>query len=109
MVLDPGPSLFEAATYIDRFRDKHVIVKLGGELFDHESVIERLVPQIAVLYRCGLRPVLVHGGGKQIDERCQERGIAIENATGAASPAPKCSTSCSRWWPTTSTSVLRAL
>lgn len=82
MVGDPGPSLSEAAPYIRRFRDQLVVIKLGGELFDQGATLERIVPQVATLYRCGLRPVLVHGGGKQIDERCVERGVAIEKRHG---------------------------
>lgn len=85
---DPGPTLLEAAPYIARFRGQHVVVKLGGELFDHPGVLERLVPQLAVLHQCGLRPVLVHGGGKQIDDRCRERGIAIEKRDGRRITSP---------------------
>ena len=48
----------------------------------------RIVPQLEVLYHCGLRPVLVHGGGKQIDERCAERGITIEKRAGRRITSP---------------------
>ena len=82
MVMDNGPSLLEAAPYIERFRGQFVVVKLGGELFDRGGVIERLVPQLGVLFRCGLRPLVVHGGGKQIDARCAERKIPIEKRGG---------------------------
>lgn len=51
------------------------MVKLGGELLDGGPVLDRILPQVAVLYRCGLRPLLVHGGGKQVDAECTERGI----------------------------------
>jgi len=76
-VLDPGPSLIEAAPFIRRFAGQQVVIKLGGELFDRGAVIERIVPQIATLFHCGLRPILVHGGGRQIDEACSRRGLQI--------------------------------
>ena len=52
-----------------------MVVKLGGELLDGGPVVERILPQIVVLYRCGLRPLVVHGGGRQVDEACKARGI----------------------------------
>ncbi len=72
---DRGPGLVEASTYIQAFADKLVVVKLGGELLDGGPVIERIIPQVAVLYRCGLRPIIVHGGGRQVDEACEAAGI----------------------------------
>jgi acetylglutamate kinase len=72
---DRGPGVVEAASYIELFRDRLVVVKLGGELLDGGPVLERILPQVAVLYQCGLRPLIVHGGGKQIDAACEARGI----------------------------------
>ena len=85
---DPGPSLLEAGPHIARFRDQVVVVKLGGELFDQPGVLERLVPQLALLWQTGLRPVVVHGGGKQIDARCAEGGIAIDKRGGRRITSP---------------------
>lgn len=75
MMKDKGPGLVEASGYIALFRDRLIVVKLGGELLDDGPVLERIVPQIAVLVRCGLRPVIVHGGGRQVDLACRDRGI----------------------------------
>lgn len=72
---DRGPGVVEASAYIEAFRDRIVVVKLGGELLDGGPVLDRILPQVAVLYRCGLRPLLVHGGGKQADAECRARGI----------------------------------
>ncbi len=82
MNMDRGPYLLEAAVYAERFRGQLVVVKLGGELLEHNAVLDRLVPQIEVLYRLGLRPVLVHGGGVQVDRACEERGISFEKRGG---------------------------
>ena len=79
---DKGPHLLEAAIYAERFRGQLIVVKLGGELLDQDAVLDRLVPQIEVLYRLGLRPVLVHGGGVQVDRACQQRGVPFEKRGG---------------------------
>jgi acetylglutamate kinase len=75
MKFDRGPGLVEAASYIELFRDRLVVVKLGGELLDGGPVLERILPQVAVMYQCGLRPLVVHGGGKQVDAACEAQGI----------------------------------
>lgn len=86
---DRGPSIVEAAGYIEAFRDRLIVVKLGGELLDGGPVIERILPQVAVLYRCGLRPLVVHGGGRQVDAACRERGVEPEKHRGRRVTTPE--------------------
>ncbi|MCB9664331.1 MAG: acetylglutamate kinase [Alphaproteobacteria bacterium] len=89
MNIDRGPGVVEAAPYIHAFRDRLVVVKIGGELLDGGPVIERVLPQVVVLARCGLRPLLVHGGGKQVDEACTEQGIVPEKHRGRRVTTPQ--------------------
>jgi len=86
---DRGPTLMEAASYAERFRGQLVVVKLGGELLESAAVLGRLVPQIEVLYRLGLRPLVVHGGGVQVDRACEARGIAFEKRDGRRITSPE--------------------
>lgn len=79
---DRGPDVAEAAQYIEAFRDRLVVVKLGGELLDGGPVLERILPQIVILMRCGLRPLIVHGGGKQVDAECKRRGLVPRKFRG---------------------------
>lgn len=88
MILERGPSLIEAAGWIEQFRDQIVVVKLGGELLDRPSVLERLVPQLVVMAQCGLRPIVVHGGGLQIDAACRARGVAVHKVGGRRITTP---------------------
>ncbi len=85
---DRGPGVVEAATYIEAFRDRLVVVKLGGELLDGGPVLERILPQVGVMYRCGLRPLIVHGGGKQVDAVCAARGIETVKHRGRRVTTP---------------------
>jgi acetylglutamate kinase len=86
---DPGPSLLEAGPHIARFRDQFVVVKLGGELFEQAGVLERIVPQLVLLRQTGLRPVVVHGGGTQIDRHCADRGVAVDKRGGRRVTTPE--------------------
>lgn len=88
-MLDPGPSLIAAAPYIERFRGQVVVVKLGGELLVGEASLDRIVPQLEVLMRCGLRPVVVHGGGVQIDQACQARQLEVDKVGGRRVTTPE--------------------
>jgi len=88
MEFDHGPSLVEAAPFIALFREQIVVVKLGSELLDRIPELERILPQIAVLCRAGLRPLVVHGGGKQIDEACRQRGLTPRKIGGRRITSP---------------------
>lgn len=73
--------LVEALPYIRHFAGRTVVVKLGGNAIDAE--IERAIAQDMLLLRSvGVRCVLVHGGGPQVDEVMQRFGKAPEFRDG---------------------------
>ena len=73
--------LVEALPYIRRFAGKTVVVKLGGNAIDEE--IERAMAQDVLLLRSvGIRCVLVHGGGPQVDEMMKRVGKKPEFRDG---------------------------
>ena len=88
MEFDPGPSLVEAAPYIAMFRDQIVVIELGSKLLDRPPELDRILPQIAVLCRAGLKPLVVHGGGKQVDEACEARGLMPRKIHGRRITSP---------------------
>ncbi|MGR3318927.1 MAG: acetylglutamate kinase [Candidatus Anammoxibacter sp.] len=60
--------LIEALPYIQSFRSKIVVVKLGGSAMKDDAVMEGVLQDIVFLKAVGIRPVLVHGGGPHINE-----------------------------------------
>jgi acetylglutamate kinase len=73
--------LVEALPYIRHFAGKSVVVKLGGNAMDAE--IERAIAQDVLLLRSvGVRCVLVHGGGPQVDEMMKRVGKEPEFRDG---------------------------
>ncbi|WP_395613142.1 acetylglutamate kinase [Allosphingosinicella sp.] len=73
--------LVEALPYIQRFRGKTVVVKLGGAAIDAE--LDRALAQDVLLLRSvGVRCVLVHGGGPQVDEMMRAVGKVPEFRDG---------------------------
>ena len=65
-----------AAPYIRMYKGKVFIVKVGGAIFGHAEALRSLVEQVAILHQVGIRVVLVHGGGPQLDE--MQRALGIE-------------------------------
>src|SRR4029453_9736407 len=73
--------LVQALPYIRRFRGKTVIVKLGGAAIDRE--LDRALAQDVLLLRSvGVRCVLVHGGGPQVDAMMRRVGKEPEFRDG---------------------------
>jgi acetylglutamate kinase len=65
-----------AAPYIRMYKGKVFVVKVGGAIFASEAATRALVEQVAILHQVGIRVVLVHGGGPQLDE--MQRSLGIE-------------------------------
>jgi len=67
--------LIEALPYIRTFRGKTVVVKYGGHAMTETALKERFAEDVVLLKYVGLNPVIVHGGGPQIDKMLTRLGI----------------------------------
>ncbi len=67
--------LIEALPYIRTFRGKTIVIKYGGHAMTDASLKERFAQDIVLLKYVGLNPVIVHGGGPQIDKMLDRLGI----------------------------------
>ena len=74
--------LIEALPHIQRFRGETVIVKFGGSSMDNPDVVRDILEDIAFMSCVGLRPVIVHGGGKAINARMKEKGLQANFVKG---------------------------
>jgi acetylglutamate kinase len=68
-------ALIEAMAYIRRFRGRIVVVKLGGSVLDDITLQRKLLTDIAFMSTVGMRPIIVHGGGKAITRAMNEAGL----------------------------------
>ncbi|MEQ7874199.1 acetylglutamate kinase [Sphingomonas sp. ASV193] len=80
--IDTARILIEALPYIRRFTGKTVVVKVGGVPMTDPERRRSLAKDILLLHSVGIRPVVVHGGGPQIDTEMAKAGIAIERIDG---------------------------
>lgn len=68
-------ALIEAMGYIRSFAGRIVVVKLGGSILDDTSLQKELLTDIAFMATVGMRPIIVHGGGKAITRAMNKTGI----------------------------------
>ena len=68
-------ALIEAMEYIRQFRRRIVVVKLGGSVLEEPGLQKKLLTDIAFMATVGMRPIIVHGGGKAITKAMNEAGL----------------------------------
>jgi acetylglutamate kinase len=67
--------LLEAQNYLRTFRDKLTVIKLGGSAMEDPDALRATLQDVVFMETAGMRPVLVHGGGKPIDRAMAEAGL----------------------------------
>ena len=67
--------LAEALPYLRRFHGKTIVIKYGGNAMTDLSLQRQFAHDVVMLKLVGLDPVVVHGGGPQIEERLKQFGI----------------------------------
>ncbi|MBI1312041.1 acetylglutamate kinase [bacterium] len=68
-------TLIEALGWIRRFRDRYVVIKLGGSALENPESVRSFLTDVIFLETVGMRPVVIHGGGKDISRAMEEAGI----------------------------------
>ena len=74
--------LSEALPYIRRFHGKTIVVKYGGNAMIDEKLQQSFAHDVVLLKLVGMNPVVVHGGGPQIDEALERIGTKSEFIQG---------------------------
>jgi len=75
-------ALIEALGYIQRFNEKIVVVKLGGSFMDNDDEFRKVLMDVIFLQAVGMRPVVVHGGGKAITAAMERAGLKAQFVMG---------------------------
>ncbi len=68
--------LIEALPYIQSFKGKIVLVKLGGSMLSEEEHLNSTLKDVVFMHSVGIKPVIVHGGGGRISENMKNAGLA---------------------------------
>lgn len=68
-------TLRQALPYINRFKGKTFVVKIGGDIAEDEQGLNLFCEEVALLAQVGIHVVMVHGGGKQATDLSEKLGI----------------------------------
>jgi acetylglutamate kinase len=75
-------ALVEAHAYIRQFAGKPIVVKVGGSIMDDPAALKQLLVDICFMDAVGMRPIVVHGGGKSITSAMQKAGLEAQFVQG---------------------------
>ena len=81
-VMDKAEVLIEALPYIQRFSKKIIVVKYGGSAMIDEELKKQVIQDVTLLKLVGFKPIIVHGGGKDISKWVEKNGIVPEFING---------------------------
>ncbi|HSC95384.1 MAG TPA: acetylglutamate kinase [Burkholderiales bacterium] len=79
---DRAKILAEALPYIQRFHGKTIVIKYGGNAMTEEKLKKSFARDVVLLKLVGMNPVIVHGGGPQIDDLLKQLGKKGEFVSG---------------------------
>jgi acetylglutamate kinase len=74
--------LIEALSYIRTFRDRLTVIKLGGSAMEDGDILQATLQDVVFMETVGMRPILVHGGGKPIDRAMSAAGLKPRKIQG---------------------------
>jgi acetylglutamate kinase len=81
-LIEKAAVLHEALPYIRRFNGKTFVIKYGGHAMTDPALREGFARDVVLLKYVGINPVVVHGGGPQIDEQLKRLGIESQRVDG---------------------------
>jgi acetylglutamate kinase len=87
--LAKAATLIEALPWLERFHGQIVVIKYGGNAMTDAALRERFAQDVVFLRYAGLRPVIVHGGGPQINAQLDRLGIASTFRAGLRVTTPE--------------------
>lgn len=75
-------TLLEALPYIKRFSNEKIVIKYGGSAQTSEIIKEQFAQDIVLLHLVGMKPIVVHGGGKSITDLLGKLGVDTKFVDG---------------------------
>ena len=82
IIMQKAEVLIEALPYIQRFNRKIIVVKYGGSAMLDEELKKRVIQDVVLLKLTGFKPIIVHGGGKEISKWIGKVGMEPKFVNG---------------------------
>ena len=81
-VMKKAEVLIEALPYIQKFNGKVIVVKYGGSAMSNEELQKNVIKDVTLLKLVGFKPIIVHGGGKEISRWVEKSGKEAQFING---------------------------
>lgn len=81
-LIDKAAVLIEALPYFQKFRDAILVIKFGGSAMEDRTLIKQTMRDIVFMECVGMKPVVVHGGGKAISAKMKQMDIKTKFING---------------------------
>ena len=81
-ILSKAEVLIEALPYIQKFNRKYIVVKYGGSAMSNETLQHNVIKDVTLLKLVGFKPIIVHGGGKEISRWVEKTGKEAQFVNG---------------------------
>ena len=72
---DGGPSIKEVEKYTKKYSNEIIVVKCGGSVLLDKNLFDQFIEDISIVNKLGLSLIVVHGGGKNIKKKLDEKNI----------------------------------
>ncbi len=72
---EDGPSIDEVKKYLEKYSEEYIVIKIGGSVLNENNLFDIFIKNISTLNKLGLIPIIIHGGGKRINNKLNELGI----------------------------------
>jgi acetylglutamate kinase len=70
-----GPTVEEVKKYLEKYNDEFIVIKCGGSILVDPKLFGIFIRDVVVLNKLGFNPIIVHGGGKRINNKLSEVNI----------------------------------
>ena len=77
-----GPSVKEVKKYLEKYNDEFIVIKCGGSVLIDPKLFKIFIEDVAVLKKLGFNPIVIHGGGKRINNKLDELNIKSDFING---------------------------
>ena len=79
---EKGPSFDEVKKYLDKYNKEYIVIKCGGSVLVDPKLFKIFIEDVAVLKKLGFNPIVIHGGGKRINNKLGELNIKSDFING---------------------------
>jgi len=77
-----APDISQVSKYVNKYKKEEIVIKCGGKVLVDPDLFDKFIEDVSVLYRLGLKIIIIHGGGPKIKIELAKLNIQSEFING---------------------------